>query len=464
MVHLRLNEHESNPNPHVNFITALSMPDPHEQERARQLLRALAAQVRPIMKAHGFVVNSLEEYEYNDVFAGRNWNNGETVELVLRRRDGSFVSTSWLIGTLCHELAHIKHMNHGADFQALWSQLRKEVIAFQAKGYYGDGMWSSGTRLTDSARIVPGGLVDDDLPEYMCGGAQRRARPAARRRRRQPVPGPSMLTGAQTAKRRKAGSRVTAAGTFTGSGQALNADEDKKGSGIGFRKKAGSKRAREERALAAERRLASLQGKASMPPTQGPEEDESDGTDFEELGETDGDRRQTMMTSMDANEADQLRTGTLTDFWGDFILPKRTTGEGRSTGNKETGDDGSSRGTLQRAGNTSVATSATSAPVRTRADPISTKFTPAREFQHEEQDALGHVVAEPHNTLDSTLSNSNQNLKAGNELRTIREDSDKQIPLMWSCSVCTLDNDPNHLACSACATPRGDTQWRGSVP
>lgn len=48
-----------------------------------------------------------------------------------------------------------------------------------------------------------------------------------------------MLTGAQTAKRRKAGSRVTTAGTFTGGGQALNADEDKKGSGIGFRKKAG---------------------------------------------------------------------------------------------------------------------------------------------------------------------------------------------------------------------------------
>ncbi|KAI0266619.1 hypothetical protein BGY98DRAFT_939036 [Russula aff. rugulosa BPL654] len=161
-----------------------------------------------------------------------------------------------------------------------------------------------------------------------------------------------MLTGAQTAKRRKAGSRVTTAGTFTGGGQALNADEDKKGSGIGFRKKAGSKRAREERALAAERRLASLQGETSMTPTQGPEEDEFDGTDVEELRETDVDRRQTMMTSMDAIEADQLRTGTLTDFWGDFILPKRTTEEGRSTGNKETGNDGSPRGTLQRVGNT----------------------------------------------------------------------------------------------------------------
>jgi hypothetical protein len=61
MVYLRLNENEANPNPNVNFISALSVAGPHEQERARQMLRALAAQVRPIMKAHGFVVNSLEE-------------------------------------------------------------------------------------------------------------------------------------------------------------------------------------------------------------------------------------------------------------------------------------------------------------------------------------------------------------------------------------------------------------------
>ena len=74
---------------------------------------------------------------------------------------------------------------------------------------------------------------------HQCGGAQRRARPLARRRRQQPVAGPPLLTGAQAVKRRKAGSRVTAAGTFAGSGQALDIDEDKKGTGTGFRKKAG---------------------------------------------------------------------------------------------------------------------------------------------------------------------------------------------------------------------------------
>lgn len=92
MVHVRLNEKESNPNAHINFITPLPADD---EDDARQLLRALAAQVRPVMKQHGFSINSFEEvgmpsalaldcvtapqYEHNAVFAGRNWNNGETV-------------------------------------------------------------------------------------------------------------------------------------------------------------------------------------------------------------------------------------------------------------------------------------------------------------------------------------------------------------------------------------------------
>lgn len=66
MVHHRLNENETNPNPHINFITALES-GPADQEDARQLLRALAAQVRPVMKAHGFAVNSLEEVQLSDL-------------------------------------------------------------------------------------------------------------------------------------------------------------------------------------------------------------------------------------------------------------------------------------------------------------------------------------------------------------------------------------------------------------
>jgi len=33
-------------------------------------------------------------------------------------------------------------MNHGQSFQALWSRLRTEVRQLQARGYYGDGIYS----------------------------------------------------------------------------------------------------------------------------------------------------------------------------------------------------------------------------------------------------------------------------------------------------------------------------------
>lgn len=66
MVHVRINEREPNPNPFVNFTTVLPMGDSTVEEAARQLLRALAAQVKPVMKAHGFVVNSLEEVRFSE--------------------------------------------------------------------------------------------------------------------------------------------------------------------------------------------------------------------------------------------------------------------------------------------------------------------------------------------------------------------------------------------------------------
>lgn len=70
-----MNAKETSPNPHINFISVLHDGD----DDSLQLMRALAAQVRPVMKSHGFSVNSFEEYEFNQVFAGRNWNAGETI-------------------------------------------------------------------------------------------------------------------------------------------------------------------------------------------------------------------------------------------------------------------------------------------------------------------------------------------------------------------------------------------------
>ncbi|KAF7330573.1 hypothetical protein MVEN_02497500 [Mycena venus] len=157
-------------------------------------------------------------------------------------------------------------MNHGPAFQALWKRFRAEVRALQDKGYYGDGLWSSGNRLIDSAEVTGKGIeVEDDFPEFLCGGAQKRSRPSAlgrKRRARQPrrETVASNKTGRQTAKKRKAGGRVKAQSAFPGEGSLLAEGAlDPKEKGVGFRKQAASKRAREERALAVEKRIKALQ-------------------------------------------------------------------------------------------------------------------------------------------------------------------------------------------------------------
>lgn len=107
MVHLRLNERDTQRNPHINFVRAL--PGPVEQE-AEQRLQQIAALFKPIMAEYGFALNSLEEFPYNREFAGRNWNAGETIELVLRTASGGWVPFLAVAHVMAHELAHIKHV------------------------------------------------------------------------------------------------------------------------------------------------------------------------------------------------------------------------------------------------------------------------------------------------------------------------------------------------------------------
>ncbi|KII89937.1 hypothetical protein PLICRDRAFT_571252 [Plicaturopsis crispa FD-325 SS-3] len=444
MVHVRINERESNPNPHCNFITPLPS-DPADESAARELLRALAAQVRPVMKAHGFVVNSLEEYEYNNVFAGRNWNNGETIELVLRRSDGSFQDTSWLMSTLCHELAHIKHMNHGPAFQALWARLRADVRALQQKGYYGDGYYSSGTRLADSARVRGKGLEVTDMPEYMCGGAQTRTRPArARRARTNRAPrGPSLHTGAQTARKRKAGARVTAKGAFGGEGSALVEDtlgEGGKGKakGTGFGKQAASKRAREERAKAAERRMAALAG----PSREVQEDDDHDGDSEEDVDvETDADRRRALLDSAHASDSavDEKADKGANRYEDDFIWPSappapeevdgRSKGKGKQSVIELEDDDDIDKPPPTKRLRVASPPALPSKSSKRTAGMVQT------EVAHRKKEALGLVGP-------------------GRKLRAL---SQGQASDSWTCHICTLINISDHLACDACGTERDVT-------
>ncbi|KNZ43944.1 hypothetical protein VP01_968g2 [Puccinia sorghi] len=259
MPRINASQHE-HPNPYINFIRVLGDQPAdklsknknfQDSESARLIMRAISAvffltkvlllkfisQVVPLMKAHGMGLNSLNEYEWNPEFAGRNvcdiWNGGEIIELVLRRRDGSFlvgvsIPMGYLLTVMAHELAHI---HHSAQFQKLNLQLRKEIQQLQQRGYYGPGFWSSGQRLRDSAVLHgDGSLTASDLPELTCGGSQRQGT-------RRKVYRPRAVT------------KRTAA-CFVGDGQKLEVDGPSS-----FRKRANAAAAKNARALAAERRL-----------------------------------------------------------------------------------------------------------------------------------------------------------------------------------------------------------------
>ncbi|GAA5827308.1 hypothetical protein JCM3770_004482, partial [Rhodotorula araucariae] len=256
--HRRFNNPNADPNDSITFIRVLQhLPD---AEQAQKILDALAAQFKPIMKQWGFGVNSLVEHEWNPTFAGRNWNAGEIVEIVLRRKDGSFAPYQFLLYVMCHELAHIREMNHSWAFQQVNTQLRQALTALRARGYYGDGFWSTGRSLAYPAADAP--LAPADEPTYTCGGANRSRR---RRRRRDPsaaAAGPSKprgaaaapgRTGRQTAIAPKAGGRVQRKGAFPeGEGARLSEDPDQSS----FRRRAQAKDAVAARAAAAEARLA----------------------------------------------------------------------------------------------------------------------------------------------------------------------------------------------------------------
>ncbi|KAG8813053.1 hypothetical protein FRC18_002698, partial [Serendipita sp. 400] len=126
----------------------------------------------------------------------------------------------------------------------------------------------------------------------------------------------------------KAGSRVKSRNAFQGNGKALNADEDEESRrqlGTGFRKQAGSKRARDIRVAAIEARLNKLQGEGSLASSntlhhseEESTDDEDEGEEYAVVAETDADRRRILSASTKDDESENVSLRTqkkLTNFW-----------------------------------------------------------------------------------------------------------------------------------------------------
>lgn len=137
------------------------------------------------MKAHHFSITSLEEYEPNREFVGRNFNAGEVVQLVLRaQHSGHWLSFRSVQMVMIHELAHCAQMNHSAAFWKVRNSLADELRVLWGNGYTGDGFWSKGETLLSEQYDRKGGVRDEEvLPNHICGGTFRSGRSGKRKRK-----------------------------------------------------------------------------------------------------------------------------------------------------------------------------------------------------------------------------------------------------------------------------------------
>ncbi|KAI1065669.1 hypothetical protein LB507_000348 [Fusarium sp. FIESC RH6] len=235
----RLNERKTQPNPNIVFIKPLEGSD---KKIAQDFLERIAAQCRPIMKEHHLYVTSLEEYEPNREFVGRNFNAGEVVQLVLKSPStGRWLPFNYVQMVMMHELAHCKQMNHSRAFWAVRNSYASQMHELWSKKYTGDGLWGRGANLSTGEWEKNTVLADEILPEHLCGGTYRS------RRKRKAKPQLSY----QERKERRILKK------FGANGVALGADEVEKvklESGKKIQAKprvAGSMRGRELRAAAA---------------------------------------------------------------------------------------------------------------------------------------------------------------------------------------------------------------------
>ena len=176
----RLNAHQSHPNDRIVFIKPLPGPT---AALAQDFLSRIAAICKPIMINAHISVMTLEEYEPNPEFVGRNFNAGEIIQLVLKApHTGHWLSFRSVQMVMMHELAHCVQMNHGKDFWKTRNQYTAELRELWGKGYMGDGFWGRGKTLLSERYEHQGSWEEEVMPERLCGGTFRTRRGRKRKR------------------------------------------------------------------------------------------------------------------------------------------------------------------------------------------------------------------------------------------------------------------------------------------
>ncbi|EEY19780.1 conserved hypothetical protein [Verticillium alfalfae VaMs.102] len=231
----RINAKKSHPNERIIFIKPL--PGPNEKI-AREFLERIAAQCLPIMKDHSLSVMSLEEYEPNREFVGRNFNAGEVIQLVLKTRAGRWLPFEYV------QMGHDARMNHSRAFWAVRNAYADSMRALWSRGYTGDGLWGRGTLLASGDWAGDTAPLGEGLPEHLCGGTFR-----SRGRRKRKAKQPRLSYREQ--KERRILKKFGANGVALGADEAVKSELEKGRKTAAKPRVAGSARGRELRAAAA---------------------------------------------------------------------------------------------------------------------------------------------------------------------------------------------------------------------
>ncbi|TGO41848.1 hypothetical protein BHYA_0015g00110 [Botrytis hyacinthi] len=238
----RINAKRTQPNNNIVFIKPLSGED---QTKSQEFLERIAAQCTPIMNKHHLAVASLEEYPPNLEFWGRNFNNGEVIQLVLKSPStGRWLPFKFVQMVMMHELAHCKQMNHSGAFWKVRNEYSAEMKGLWERGYTGDGLWGQGVLLKDGAFMGDQLGEGEVLPEHLCGGTFKSRRGGKKRKAK-----PKITYKEQ--KERRIRKKFGINGVALGEDVATKVALEKGKTNLSKPKVAGSKRGRELRAAAA---------------------------------------------------------------------------------------------------------------------------------------------------------------------------------------------------------------------
>ncbi|KAL5320636.1 hypothetical protein ACEPPN_011446 [Leptodophora sp. 'Broadleaf-Isolate-01'] len=419
----RINVKQSQPNKNVVFIKPLPGPD---EKTSKDYLERIAAQCLPIMNRHHLAVVSLEEYEPNLEFWGRNFNNGEVIQLVLKSPStGHWLPFNFVQMVMMHELAHNKQMNHSKAFWAVRNEFAAEMKGLWEKKYTGEGLWGRGVLLENGAFARDTLESGEVLPEHMCGGTFRSR--GGKKRKVKPK-----ITYKE-AKERRIRKRFGVNGVALGADEEVKTKLEKGKKPAGKPRVAGSARGRALRAAAA---LARFEVKEEEPQIK----DE----DFVTDSEAESDAEDNVYIKPEPDDAIDINGERLTDNHGRGMV--------RVCDDEDKNDEDAKRELLELQsipGHSQQYFSKNaikSEPSPSRPSTSNSKvLKPDQTLKPQPSAAQGPTRKPRKEARNDGSSRTEPAPKGGDAVYK------KSQATEGSCPVCSVNNEPNALTCMACA-------------